>query len=52
MDLDSEPVQQARSLERLVAERRTLHLRDLDRVAAAFVAQVGTPGRLRQGWAT
>jgi hypothetical protein len=49
MDLQSKPVEKTRSLERLVAECRTLDLRDLDRVAAAFVAQVGTPGRRRPG---
>ena len=39
-------------LDQLGAEVRTLDLGDLDRVAAAFVAQVGTPGRRRPGHRT
>ena len=34
VDLGAQPVQQPRSLERLIAERGTLHLRDLDRITA------------------
>ena len=44
MDLDPQPVEQAWALERLVAQRGTLDLGELDRVAADLVAQVGTPG--------
>ena len=33
VDLGAQPIQQPRTFERLVAERRTLHLRQLDRVA-------------------
>ena len=46
LDLGAQPVEQARPRERLVAERRTLDLGELDRVAAHLVAQVGAPWRL------
>ena len=49
VDLGAQPVQQAWSFQRLVAERWTLDLRVLDRVAADLVAQVGTPGRRHPG---
>jgi hypothetical protein len=50
MDLDREPVEQALARERLLAERRRLHLADLDRVlghaeATSGGSEVGRDGR-------
>jgi hypothetical protein len=48
VDLRAQPVEQARSFQRFVAERRTLDLRQLDGVAVDLVGQGAAPGHCQR----